>query len=188
MTVSSARRILGLSPFAPFDLTQLRTAYFESAKKTHPDTKEQQPDDDVDSSNSNTKKSSHMDFVALTQAYQLLQQHTSCGTLSRKTRYSHNGKTAEGLTPQQYEDNYRTACADRLGVDARIVEECKQNADFLQWLAGRSDAAHTWRDFLSNWGGLAPVLSVDDDENDMGVATLSSSSMNRPVRRRRRGR
>ena len=43
MTVSSARRILGLSPFAPFDLTQLRTAYFESAKKTHPDTKEQQP-------------------------------------------------------------------------------------------------------------------------------------------------
>ena len=118
-----------------FDCTptviELRTAYFEAAKKCHPDVKS---DDHT------------LDFRELKDAYEHLVNGGHVSTDS-----------TEDITAVE-EDDYRRACIQILGLKAEIVEESKQNPMFLHWLSGKTDGAQYWRNFFTAHGGLAPRL------------------------------
>ena len=139
ISTPAALRLLGLTheQHATLTLPQLRQAYFAAAKRCHPDMQQ------TDEGNTNT---SHDDFLRLTDAYE---------RLSQSVTGIHDVAT---ITADE-EAAFRTACDLQLGVPAEMVEECKRSPVFRQWLAGRTDSAHTWRNFLTQNGGLAPKLA-----------------------------
>lgn len=124
-------------------ISQLRQAYFVAAKRCHPDVHQKNNDE-------NNKKG-HDDFLRLTAAYEVLSQAV----------VGDNSDIATGtIISAEEEEAFRMACDLQLGVPAEIVEECKRSPIFRRWLAGRTDAAHTWRNFLTQNGGLTPQLPV----------------------------
>lgn len=175
ISVHAAKRLLGLSPVGQFSFKDLRARYLDKAKKCHPDTKDE-----------NTEaKNAHSEFILLTEAYQVLQQQTSCGNVDKKAMNSHWKRHSNNNEKESQEDeqNYREACLWRLGVDAEIVEECKRSPMFLQWLEGRTDAAQTWRDFIVEFGGLGPKLGLyRSNRNALSTSVRSSG----PLRRSRK--
>lgn len=135
ITVRAARELLGFDQTSPIQVKQLRAAYFAAAKQCHPDAR---------TSSSNSAD----DFLQLTAAYEVLLQQETTVTFTE----------AVSVVGYEEEQAFRAACELQLGVDAEIVEECKQSPEFRHWLTGRTDAAHTWRDFFRQNGGLAPKL------------------------------
>jgi DnaJ-class molecular chaperone len=133
---------LPVEPHHSFTVVELRDSYFRAAKRCHPDVVAQSSPGESSTSTS----PSSTDFVRLTQAYELLQQEASSADATNFVS-----------TPSE-EEEFRVACEQQLGLSAEIVEECKQNPGFLQWLSGRSDSAHHWRSFFSQHGGLGPRL------------------------------
>lgn len=117
--------------------TVLRTAYLQAAKACHPDTSR---------NTEHSKQEAAEQFRLVTQAYELL--------LRGKLETSDNDY---GITLEE-EAMFRKACQERLGLPAEIVEESKQCPAFRQWLDGKTDAAHYWRIFFIQHGGLAPKL------------------------------
>ena len=129
-----AKKLLGLDRVASSSIADLRNAYFNAAKLCHPDIK---------------GEGSHIEFLALTEAYEHLQRELA-GDASEYDQELSISEDEEHL--------FRAACQQQLGVPAEIVEECKRNPIFRKWLGGNTDAAHTWRDFFRRTGGLAPKL------------------------------
>lgn len=154
---AAALRLLDIPRAQEHTLTmkQLRHAYFAAAKKCHPDTNTQRQQQQEQTTNADKaeKQRQHADFLELTAAYELLARAMASG----------GGDQSDGddgtivISPDE-EADFRAACELQLGVSAEIVEECKQSPLFRTWLAGRTDSAHTWRDFLRKNGGLAPKL------------------------------
>jgi hypothetical protein len=151
ISTQEARRLLGLSssssssrgPDTALTLVEVRVAYFAAAKRCHPDTQSQA-----------AATATADDFLQVTTAYKVLSQ-----TLSPYADQNNNdGSPSCVMMSADQEADFRAACEQRLGVSAEIVEECKRSPLFLQWLAGRSDSAHTWRSFFTQHGGLAPQL------------------------------
>lgn len=154
-----ARSLLGLptDPLQTVTLKEVRQAYFAAAKQCHPDMK---------------NVSCHDEFLQLTMAYEALQSKVESSYLDN----------VEAISLSE-EEEFRAACQRSLGVPAEIVEECKQNPMFRRWLGGNTDAAHTWRDFFVQNGGLAPKLRPVAGWLESGNdATLTTSR-----RRRKRG-
>jgi hypothetical protein len=165
LNTHQARKALGLS-LPSFSTQELRQAYFEAAKKCHPDamqahphrlTDERKPPQDI----------AHQ-FRLVTQAYELL---------SNKVQDTNES----GDLPHQQQVEFRSACQSILGVDAEIVEECKRDPKFRQWLKGNTDAAIYWRNFFAVHGGLAPMLEIH-----MGYLESSSTTSARSTTRRKR--
>eukprot|EP00797_Seminavis_robusta_P035273 Sro86_g045650.1 n/a (133) ;mRNA; r:36200-36598 len=104
----------------------------------------QQDDDEEEETNSQAAD----EFLQVTLAYELLQAE-----LSPKEE-----DVMSNIITESEEMAFRRACQVELGVAPEIVEECKQNPEFRQWLLGRTDSAHLWRTFLMQHGGLAPKL------------------------------
>ena len=130
----TARSLLDLptDPLQTVTLKEIREAYFVAAKKCHPDMK---------------GDGCHDEFLKLTTAYEVLQAQVDTSNRSHMEAIS-----------ESEENLFRAACQQQLGVAAEIVEECKKNPIFRRWLGGNTDAAHTWRDFFVQNGGLAPKL------------------------------
>ena len=160
ISTQAARSLLGL----PTDITQavslqeVRQAYFAAAKQCHPDMQTNDSD-------------GHEEFLALTKAYEVLHS---------QAKSDHSEDETVIITVNE-EEEFRAACQRNLGVPAEIVEECKQNPMFRRWLGGNTDAAHTWRDFFVQNGGLAPKLRPL-------AGFLGSSGGALPTSRRRRKR
>ena len=135
VTTQSAKSLLGLQVDKKPTIQELRSAYFEMAKRCHPDMHEICGD---------------VDFLELTEAYEYLlhnkQQHQT-------QDYNHNN-----CISKEEEEDYRQACLNVLGLPAEIVEESKQNPMFRHWLTGNTDGAQHWRSFFAVHGGLAQKL------------------------------
>lgn len=135
VTTQSAKSLLGLQVDKKPTIQELRYAYFEMAKRCHPDMQDICGD---------------VDFLELTEAYEYLlhnkQQHQT-------QDYNHNN-----CISKEEEEDYRQACLNVLGLPAEIVEESKQNPMFRHWLTGNTDGAQHWRSFFAVHGGLAQKL------------------------------
>ena len=176
-----------------YTMKELRTAYFQAAKKCHPD------------SMSSTNAGSHAStattplfsdavsaedrFIMVTNAYEYLrQQLISAGS----TAQADTDDDDDSAIDLDEENKYRQACFEYLGQPAEIVEESKRCPLFRQWLFGRTDAAYYWQSFFMVHGGLAPrlrtcqqqslLLSPDSSStmNDSGKTTSTSQRRKRP--------
>ena len=132
--------MLGFAEDQNFSIRELRHAYFEAAKRCHPDVvRQHQSDGNAD-----------IDFKDITEAY----EHLLSG--DHKSQFSKEELT--NIITVSEDEDYRQACHTVLGLSAEIVEESKQNPMFRRWLTGNTDAAHHWRVFLAAHGGLAQKL------------------------------
>jgi hypothetical protein len=116
-------------------------------------------------------ESSHQDFLQITMAYEILQNELA--------GYGED-KYNSIVIPYDEEQAFRVACEQQLGLPAEIVEECKENTMFREWLTGNTDSAHTWRNFFMQHGGLAPKLKAS-----AGVIEAGAVSTLVPRRRKR---
>ena len=139
ITIKQAQEKLGLAP--SYTTEELQRAYFAAAKKCHPDAlQKDEKDRDI-----------AKEFRLVTSAYEKLQSKTAMAPL-------HNNQ--DGNLSMDQQTRFRSACQTILGVPAEIVEECKRDPKFRQWLLGNTDAAVYWSNFLSVHGGLAPMLEI----------------------------
>ena len=166
ISIRAAKEVLGFGPQHRPTMRELRAAYFEAAKQTHPDVTAAA----AASADNNNKKG--MDFVQVTLAYERLLD----------SREIENDVTWKISNDEQ--DEYRRACQAVLGIPAEIVEESKQNPMFRRWLDGNTDGAQHWRAFFSANGGLAQKLQAPVAFLESGQEELNIEA--RP--RRRRGR
>ena len=160
-----------------YTMKELRTAYFQAAKKCHPD------------SMSSTNAGSHAStattplfsdavsaedrFIMVTNAYEYLrQQLISAGSTAQA-----DTDDDDSAIDLDEENKYRQACFEYLGQPAEIVEESKRCPLFRQWLFGRTDAAYYWQSFFMVHGGLAPRLRTCQQQSLL-LAPDSSSTMN----------
>ena len=186
LTTRSALQLLGLpsshnhKEILTLTMPQLRQAYFAAAKRCHPDTQPpqslKQDDSSNDTQNHRDKRNNrHDDFLRVTSAYELLYQ-----------QLARNGKLDTQTISDDEQAAFRDACYMHLGVAPEVVEECKRSPEFRRWLAGRTDAAHTWRNFLTQHGGLAPQLPLPVAELGMNPHHVATAMDNTRVRRRKR--
>ncbi|KAL3934751.1 MAG: hypothetical protein SGBAC_009594 [Bacillariaceae sp.] len=158
-TPKAAKSLLGINQEIKPTVKELRHAYFEMAKKCHPDVQEKDGEKDGEV----------IDFLELTEAYEYL--------LHNKNHHRQDGNVLISL---EEEETYRQACTAILGIPAEIVEESKQNPMFRHWLGGNTDGAQHWRSFLSVHGGLAQRLRPPAGFLEGG------ESVSAPRRRRKR--
>lgn len=159
-TPNAAKALLGINQEIKPTVKELRHAYFEMAKKCHPDVQEKSGEDvDV------------IDFLELTEAYEYL--------LHNKNHHRQDGNIVISL---EEEEVYRQACLSVLGIPAEIVEESKQNPMFRHWLGGNTDGAQHWRSFLAVHGGLAQRLRPPAGLIEGGEDGGSSASRRRRKR------
>jgi hypothetical protein len=112
------------------------------AKKCHPDALQKTENKNMDIAK---------EFRLVTLAYEKLSNGSTMTQL-------HNNEDGNLSINQQLQ--FRSACQTILGVPAEIVEECKRDAKFRQWLLGNNHTANYWNNFLSVHGGLAPMLET----------------------------
>jgi hypothetical protein len=157
VTTTKAKRMLGFSHDCKPTVIELRTAYFEAAKKCHPDVKDEDH---------------KLDFRELKDAYEHL---VNGGHVS--------DDPSDEITVHE-ENEYRRACIQILGLKAEIVEESKQNPMFLHWLSGKTDGAQYWRNFFTTHGGLAQKLRPPDGYLAASSKYVPKASETRRRRRR----
>ena len=151
--------MLGFTQECTPTVIELRNAYYEAAKKCHPDVVKEEDDPTVD-------------FRDLKDAYEQL---VNGGHVSEDPSVD--------ITVDE-ENEYRRACMDILGLKAEIVEESKQNPMFLHWLSGRTDGAQYWRNFFTSHGGLAQKIRPPDGYLATNEKYVPKASQNRRRRRR----
>jgi hypothetical protein len=171
---------------------QLRKAYLAAAKRYHPDTihiTTVDPDQEEDKHQRRTEAAKKFHLVS--EAFEALQSRisgTKMSGYSWSDEREEEESTADGaygngnLSSYEEEQSFRQACIDVLQVPAHIVEEAKRDPAFLQWLQGNTDAAHLWRDFLHQHGGMAPVLATSNARQPSFLPLKGAG----PVRRSRR--
>jgi hypothetical protein len=162
--INSALRILSLSQgFQPKDL---RDAYFDAAKKCHPDSHSSLHSIRVehaangDGDDRRRAKLSSM-FLEITEAYELLRKYPGgyVNSSSKKSSFSVDEQDVEyDFISKTEEQHYREAVQEALGIDAEALEESKRCPMFREWLKGKSHMAFHFNLFLMRHGGLAPML------------------------------
>jgi hypothetical protein len=143
ITTKQAQETLDLAP--SYTTQELRRAYFAAAKKCHPDALQKTENKNMDIAK---------EFRLVTLAYEKLSSGSTTGDMTQL----HNNQDGNLSINQQL--HFRSACQTILGVPAEIVEECKRDAKFRQWLLGNNHTANYWNNFLSVHGGLAPMLET----------------------------
>jgi hypothetical protein len=178
ISTSAAKSILGFSEGQQFTIRELRHAYFEAAKRWHPDVAvvRQQKIMDTNNSNEHTNVDT-IDFRDITDAYEHL---LNCPD-------HHTGMENKNIITIDEDEEYRQACQSQLGLPAEIVEESKRNPMFRKWLLGNTDAAHLWRVFLAANGGLAqklrPIAGYLEKGTEVGGGVKKSETRRRRSRR-----
>jgi len=154
----AAKRVLGLDPSDRLTVRELRAAYFQAAKKTHPDVVllalEEEAASSSAASSTTVATNSGEAFRQVTEAYERLLQSKEVSSFA-----SSNSADSFEISRTE-EDEYRAACWAVLGVPAEIVEESKGNPMFRHWLGGNTDGAQHWRAFFAVHGGLAQKLRL----------------------------
>lgn len=166
--IKSALRTLSLSQgFHPKDL---RDAYFDAAKKCHPDS--QSSFQRMSKASSHTGRMAMSDdeqkaelsnmFLEITEAYDLLRKYPggyvhATGSKSTFTAAPDVDEN-EFIISKTEEQHYREAVRESLGIDAEALEESKRCPMFREWLKGKSHMAYHFNLFLMRHGGLAPML------------------------------
>lgn len=173
-----AKKILGFASKEKPTMRELRKAYFDAAKKTHPDLLQVQQQQHHEQQQTSNGKSDEPilapdadDFRRVTEAYERLLG-------SREIENDINWKISS-----EEEEEYRQACMAVLGVPAEIVEESKRNPMFRHWLGGNTDGAQHWRSFFAVHGGLAQKLQVPAAYLDSGGVEAPAFASRRPRRR-----
>lgn len=144
--INSALRRLSLKQ--GFSMLELRDAYFEAAKRCHPDAN--QDDDEVKARSSDL-------FLKVTEAYELLRKYPR-GDLSSSSEIEEDEYYEKNIISKTEEQFYRDAVYETLGMRAEDLEESKKCPMFRIWLAGGSHTAFHFNLFLMRHGGLAPML------------------------------
>ncbi len=157
ISTSAAKSILGFSEDQQFSIRELRHAYFEAAKRWHPDVVVVRPQIMETRNNYHTDDVDTIDFRDITDAYEHLLNCPDHHTPFCNSNTKQGGMENNIITIDEDEE-YRQACQSQLGLPAEIVEESKRNPMFRKWLLGNTDAAHLWRVFLAANGGLAQKL------------------------------
>jgi DnaJ domain len=172
-TTREARTLLGIPNHAVLEMTVVRKAYFAAAKMCHPDTKSTSilVDEEADDG--------YERFLQVTDAYELL-----AAQLCSDSNKSSNDNII--IIPKSEEESFRYECQHRLGLSAEIVEECKNNPSFRQWLLGNTDSAYLWRDFLMQHGGLAPRLNSSQPILEIAAGAGDEALRSQQRRKRRR--
>jgi hypothetical protein len=129
----NAYRILGLSADMVYTSKHIRDAYYEAAKRCHPDVPRETQD---------MSRSAH-EFIRLTNAYELLRRFYA---------------VSDDVLQEDEEEQFRTACREWLGLSAEAVEESKRCPMFRKWLTTGTQSAEHWLNFLCMNGGLAPRI------------------------------
>lgn len=164
--VKLALRTLSLSK--GFSSKELRDAYFDAAKKCHPDSRSASTTSTTEMTQTNdilasaggesvdkTKARTADMFLEITEAYELLRQYPGGSLSSRQLRQEEEDLD---IIPQSQEEYYRQAVRETLGIEAEVLEESKKCPMFREWLKGRSHMAFHFNLFLMRHGGLAPML------------------------------
>ena len=174
-SISASLKLLSLTRH--FTARELRDAYFDAAKRCHPDTASlQTPRSSAAAAAAHTrtrtrtipvdedaqKAQASNSFLEITEAYEALQE------------YSANGRKDNGGLSKQYnemdfitkteEQYYREAVKETLGIDADVLEESKKCPMFRIWLKGGSHTAFHYNIFLMRHGGLAQMLPAKKAE------------------------
>ncbi len=119
----------------------------------HPDTKKKNHQRNADDST--------IQFLELTEAYEILQQTINNRRKNNNTATTTTANNNEDtfIIHKSEEEHFRAACREKLGLDAETVEESKKCPLFREWLKGKTDAAFHWNNFFMLHGGLAPMLN-----------------------------
>lgn len=161
-----------------FTARELRDAYFDAAKRCHPDTQKQSStkthsaapiDEDAQ------KAASSNLFLEITESYEALQEFAASG---RKVDSASSIIDEKNLIIKSEEQDYREAVKETLGIDADILEESKRCPMFRLWLKGGSHMAFHYNIFLMRHGGLAQMLP----EKQVGKITEGTSTRRRRKR------
>lgn len=170
ISIPSAKKVLGFPPHHRPTVKELRLAYFEAAKRTHPDSVQISSSSSTSGSSGTSTSTSTStnrnyggggeDFCRVTEAYErLLGSKDVVVELSAGEDDEKGGTVSwKNIISREEEEEYRRACQDVLGIPAEIVEESKQNPMFRHWLHGNTDGAQHWRAFFAVHGGLAQKL------------------------------
>ena len=173
LTTASAERLLGLSSITKYTARDLRDAYFDAAKRCHPD-----------SSHNKDQyigvKDPGRHFLAVTEAYEMLQ---GCMSVSTGTSWY---ETEASFVTKSEEEEFRDACKEWLGLPAETVEESKRCPVFREWLEGNTDAAMIWSNFFALNEGLAPKLRppaalIGEGSPTGGINRRTRRSRKRPL-------
>lgn len=168
ISTHAARSTLGFAETHRPTLRELRHAYFEAAKRCHPDVA--------------TEQDAGRGFRIVTEAYEHL--------LRRRDGYAIqcDGEDLSDVVTLSEEEVYRHACEAILGLPAEIVEETKRNPTFRRWLSGNTNSAKHWRNFFSGHGGLAQKLRLPVGYLCGGCAGKGGVVRKSETRRKRRRR
>lgn len=143
-STTAALELLNLTNKPNYTQLELRDAYFNAAKRCHPDSTFQKQSDDVNVYDLTSQ------FMQLTDAYEYLQKQNN----EPFDEDDHEIKISDNE-----EQIYRENCLEVLGLQAEVVEESKRCPLFRDWLRGNTDAALHWKIFFMLNGGLAPKLN-----------------------------
>lgn len=181
-SIQKSLRMLSLTKH--FTAKELRDAYFESAKRCHPDVQPQRRSLHSDHMNIDQKAESTNMFLEITEAYEELQKYIASGRKVSgsigSTTHSNDdyGNINENeLITKSEEHYYREAVKETLGIDADVLEESKKCPMFRLWLKGGSHMAFHYNIFLMRHGGLAQMLPTKE------VAKISEGTYKRRRRR-----
>mmetsp|Transcript_20941 Transcript_20941/g.45666 ORF Transcript_20941/g.45666 Transcript_20941/m.45666 type:complete len:240 (-) Transcript_20941:114-833(-) len=164
----SAEQLLGLTDKPRYTARDLRMAYFDAAKRCHPDSSHEEKAKGMAPTDAARR------FLIVTEAYELL----------RTTGADGGGDAAwpeaeASFVTKTEEEEFREACKEWLGLPAETVEESKKCPLFREWLQGGTDAACHWSNFLFLHGGLVPKLRPPS-------ALIGEGKVTGPRRRKRR--
>jgi hypothetical protein len=164
-----------LIPAISLSRMEIRLAYLQAAKESHPDAAT------VDAETA--KELLNEKFTKVTQAYEYLIRYYCNNNNTSSTDDSNNNW---GISMEE-EIEFNDSCLAVLGLRAEIVEESKQDPGFRQWLLGNTDSAHLWRGFLANHGGLAPKLrpKIMIESSTATSTSIDDGQQHKPRRRRR---
>ena len=181
ISTSAAKSMLGFSEDQQFSIRELRHAYFEAAKRYHPDVARRSQQQNDEKNTDITIPT--IDFRDITVAYEHL---LNCDHHLQHNNTSFSTEDMENIITIDEDEEYRQACQSQLGLPAEIVEESKRNPMFRKWLLGNTDSAHIWRVFLSSNGGLAqklrPIAGYLGKGGEVGVVKKSETRRRRPRR------
>eukprot|EP00571_Detonula_confervacea_P010504 CAMPEP_0172304316 /NCGR_PEP_ID=MMETSP1058-20130122/5740_1 /TAXON_ID=83371 /ORGANISM="Detonula confervacea, Strain CCMP 353" /LENGTH=144 /DNA_ID=CAMNT_0013015493 /DNA_START=321 /DNA_END=755 /DNA_ORIENTATION=- len=138
--------MLGFSEEEKFTIRELRHAYFEAAKRHHPDVVQQHQQTD------NANSDGALDFRNITEAYEHL--------LSGDHNIQYSKEEMQNIVSISEEEEYRLACKEILGLPAEIVEESKKKShvsSLAHWKYGCCTSLESI--FCRAWGAGAEVAS-----------------------------
>jgi len=114
----------------PISYKQLRDAFFQAAKRCHPDVHNKGGTNNSNNTDTTTPREAAQMFLDVTEAYEFLLASTTNATSAAEQEEEGGGAFT---IPKEEEMEYREACELWLGIPAEVVEETKKNVFVFEW-------------------------------------------------------